>query len=87
MKVAAVFQYPADATAVQAVRPAHREYLTTIKAEGKLFAAGPFPDGSGALIIYEVESLAAAEELIRADPFHQHGVFLSWTLHEWNQVF
>ena len=40
-------------------------------------------DGSGALIIYETDSMEAAEELLRADPFHQAGVFARWSLRPW----
>ena len=87
MKYAAVFQYITDAERVQAARPTHRTYLTELQGRGELFAAGPFPDGSGALIIYEAASSDAAEQLIRADPFHAAGVFVSWTLREWNKVF
>lgn len=51
VKFAAVIEYMADAEKIQAIRPKHREYLAGIKAQGKLFASGPFTDGSGALII------------------------------------
>ena len=34
-----------------AVRPAHRAYLTELKAAGKLVAAGPFTDQTGALLV------------------------------------
>ena len=36
------------------VRPAHREYLAELKAAGKLVAAGPFTDQTGALLVYDV---------------------------------
>jgi uncharacterized protein YciI len=54
---------------------------------GKLFAAGPFEDGSGALIVYEADTLDAVEALIKADPFHAAGVFLRWTIRPWKVVF
>ena len=86
MKYAAIIEYIADAAAVQAVRPTHREYLRELKESGSLVTSGPFTDGSGALIVYEAESAERAEELIRADPFNQAGVFVSWVLRPWNQV-
>ena len=55
----------------RAAAPAHREYLTRLLADGRLAACGPFADGSGALFIYEAASLAAAEEILAADPYHQ----------------
>jgi uncharacterized protein YciI len=86
MKYAAIIEYLTDPEKVQAVRPIHREYLTKLKEQGRLFASGPFTDGSGALIIYEADTAEDAESLLRADPFHHAGVFVSWRIRPWNQV-
>jgi uncharacterized protein len=86
MKYAAIIEYITDAEKVQSVRPTHREYLHSLKAQGRLAASGPFTDGSGALIIYEADSPEQAEDLLRNDPFHQAGVFVSWSIRPWNQV-
>lgn len=85
-KFATVFQY-GNSDRIAEVRPSHREYLTALKEQGKLFASGPFEDDSGALIIYEAESQADAEALIEADPFRKAGVFQSWEMKPWRQVF
>jgi uncharacterized protein len=69
------------------VRPSHREYLAQLKEQGKLFASGPFEDDSGALIIYEADTAEAAQALLDADPFREAGVFQSWTMKPWRQVF
>jgi hypothetical protein len=87
MKFAASIEYSQDTALVEAHRPAHRAYLQSLLDEGKLFASGPFADGSGALIIYEAETLDGAEALLKADPFHAAGVFLRWTLRPWKVVF
>jgi uncharacterized protein YciI len=87
MKYAAVFRYPDDKVTIQQVRPDHRKYLTGLREQGKLAAAGPFTDDSGALIIYEAESAEEARRLIESDPFHAAGVFASFELRPWNQVF
>ncbi|MER3420861.1 MAG: hypothetical protein C4290_10205 [Chloroflexota bacterium] len=87
MKYAAMIEYIADPDKVQSVRPVHREYLAKLKEQGRLVASGPFADGSGALIIYEADSPEQAEALLKADPFYQAGVFLSWRIRPWNQVF
>lgn len=86
MKFAAIIEYITDQDKVQSIRPTHREYLGSLRAGGKLATAGPFTDGSGALIIYEAESAEEAEQLIQADPFNQNGIFVSWKLRPWNQV-
>lgn len=87
MKYVAILQYIADVERVQSVRPRHREHLASLKAAGSLVMAGPFGDGSGALIVYEAESDAAAAALLRADPFSVEGIVSSYTLRAWSQVF
>jgi uncharacterized protein len=87
MKYAASIEYLQDATVVEAHRPAHRAYLTSLLETGKLFASGPYADGSGALIIYEADTPEAAEALLKADPFHAAGVFVRWTLRPWKVIF
>ena len=87
MKFAAVIEYSQDREKVEAARPAHRAYLTSLLEKNQLFAAGPFEDGYGALIIFEADSPAAVEALIAADPFHAAGVFIRWTVRPWKLVF
>jgi uncharacterized protein YciI len=87
MKYAAIIEYLQDKEKVEAIRPVHRQYLTTLKANGQLAVAGPFTDGSGALIVYEAASAEEAESLLRGDPFHANGIFLRWQLRPWNTVF
>jgi uncharacterized protein YciI len=87
MKYAATIEYITDAEKVNAHRPAHRAYLTTLVEKDQLFASGPFEDGYGALIVYEASSPEAAEALLKADPFHAAGVFVRWTIRPWKVVF
>jgi uncharacterized protein YciI len=86
VKFATVFSY-GNRDRIAEVRPVHREYLSSLKLQGKLFASGPFEDDSGALIIYEADSELDARSLIEADPFHAAGVFQSYTIKPWRQVF
>jgi uncharacterized protein YciI len=86
MKVATFITY-ANQDKIAEVRPRHREYLGTLKEEGKLAMSGPFEDDSGALIVYEVESLDEARRILEADPFNEAGVFQSYTMKPWRQVF
>jgi uncharacterized protein YciI len=87
MKYAAVIEYTPDKAKIEQVRPAHRKYLTGLLQQGKLAAAGPFTDDSGALIVYEADTPEQAEALLKADPFHTGGVFVRWTLRPWKAVF
>lgn len=67
------------------VRPRHIARLEQLKAEGRLFAAGPHPaidsenpgpaGFTGSLIIAEFESLVAAESWAKADPYLDAGVY------------
>jgi uncharacterized protein len=86
MKYAAIIEYLQDKETVERLRPVHRQYLASLKEKGQLAASGPFADGSGALIVYEAESAAAAEAILKGDPFHTNGVFLKWQLRPWNTV-
>ncbi len=86
MKFATFIQY-GNHEKIAEVRPRHREYLASLKDQGQLFASGPFEDDSGALIIYEADSQAGAETLLENDPFREAGVFQSWTMKPWRQVF
>jgi uncharacterized protein YciI len=69
-----------------AVRPTHREYLKTLLDAGKLVESGPFTDDSGALLVYEVEDLAAAEAQLANDPYTPNGIIANATIKEWNIV-
>lgn len=86
MKYAAIIEYSQDKAKIAEVRPTHRQYLATLKANGQLAISGPFTDDSGALIVYEANSPEEAEGFLKADPFHQAGIFLSWKLRPWNTV-
>ena len=87
MKFAAIIEYLQDKNKVNEVRPAHRQYLTSLKENGQLAASGPFMDDSGALIIYEANSREEAEKLLQGDPFNKNGIFLKYQLRPWNPVF
>jgi uncharacterized protein len=86
MKFATVFVY-GNQGQIAEIRPGHREYLGKLKEAGKIVASGPFEDDSGALIIYEADTQAEAEAMIDNDPFRKAGVFQSYTIKPWRQVF
>lgn len=87
MIVAAIIEYSTDADLVNQHRPAHRAYLGELLQRDQLVASGPLTDAPGALIVYHADSIEAAEALLKADPFHQAGVFLKWNLRPWNLLF
>lgn len=86
MKFAAIIEYIQDKAKVSEIRPVHRQYLTSLIEKGQLAIAGPLTDDSGALIVYEASSRDEAETLLKADPFHKNGIFVSWVIRPWNPV-
>jgi uncharacterized protein YciI len=68
-------------------RPVHREYLTSLHAQGKLLESGPFVDGEGALFIYDCADRAEAEAIFAADPYSRAaGVVADVQIRAWNRV-
>jgi len=52
----------------QQIRPAHLAYLNELYKKGQVVMAGPFPDGSGGLVIYRANSEDEARKLAEQDP-------------------
>lgn len=77
-------------------RPAHLERLEALKAEGRLFAAGPLPaidsedpgeaGFTGSLVIAEFESLEAAQAWAAKDPYVVADVYQKVTVKPYKKV-
>jgi uncharacterized protein YciI len=78
----AAILYMLDVERNQELRPQHLEYLNELSSQGKIFAKGPFVDGSGGLVIYKAESLDEAKKLAEEDPYVLEKV-RRLELHEW----
>jgi uncharacterized protein YciI len=52
-----------------AARPAHREQLARLHAAGRLTAAGPWQDDSGAMLVFPGD-VATVREIMAADPYY-----------------
>lgn len=52
-----------------AERPAHREKLAALHAQGRLVMAGPWDDDSGALLVFDADE-AQLETIMAADPYY-----------------
>lgn len=66
----------------QQYRQDHLDYLAKLEAEGRVFAKGPFVDGTGGMVIYKVASFDEAKLLASEDPYVRAGV-RRLELHEW----
>ena len=80
------FEY-ADPDLRARVRPRHLEYVGELHESGRVVSAGPFGDGSGALIVYEAADEAAARALVENDPYAEEGVMRAARLREWTVLF
>jgi uncharacterized protein YciI len=70
----------------QRLRPQHRERLQRLYETGVLFASGPWPDDSGALIIFNT-GLEEAKQHIAGDPYLQAPGVSLVSIREWQPVF
>ena len=84
MKFINMCHYIDDLDHVAELRPSHRMYMAQLNSEGKLWAAGPFENGTGALFIYEAADQHAAEEIVHADPYFMGGAFARFELVAWS---
>lgn len=69
-----------------AARPAHRERLAALKADGVVILAGPFADDSGALVVLDVPDRAAAEAVVAEDPYYSLGGVQVTNLRQWRPL-
>lgn len=84
---AVIYRYTDDDAARDALRPAHRAYLSTLVEDGLLQVSGPWVGGDpGALLIYTAESAEQVAALTAADPFVRDGVVRDHEVREWNAV-
>lgn len=87
MKYVNYIHYAGTSDEVAALRPAHRAYLAELAARGKLAASGPLTDFTGALFIYEADSLAEAQQIAADDPYAIGGVLTDSELKQWQLLF
>jgi uncharacterized protein len=86
MKVINYVRYVSDLEKVASIRPAHRAFMSKLGEQNHLIAGGPFSDGSGALFIYEVDTLQDAEAIFAQDPYTLGGVIASHNMHAWGMA-
>ncbi|NLV77972.1 MAG: hypothetical protein GXY65_01255 [Rhodococcus sp.] len=74
------------ATARDGLRPDHRAWLGGLVEAGTVRATGPWTDGSGALIVVDVDDETAARELMSQDPFARAGLVDAVRITGWQPV-
>ena len=79
-----LIRYTRPIDEVDAVRPAHREFLQTQYREGLLVCSGPRVDHAGGVLLARSGDRAAVEAMCAADPYALGGV--SWWT-RWRLIF
>lgn len=85
MIVAVHYSYAQGAPLAE-IRPAHREYLAGLAAEGVIIASGPLPASNGALLVVSADSPEDALRILEADPFFEANCIASRDAEEWQPV-
>jgi uncharacterized protein YciI len=76
---------------VEEVRKAHHDYLADLRAQGVLFASGPFRDSDGSrpgcgMMILKTRTFAEAHRIAAREPYRLHGLrtnkIMPWQLNE-----
>lgn len=75
--------YTTDTGKVDAARQPHVDYLKKLVADGTVAVAGGWTDGSGGLVIFDVNGRAELSELLERDPFTTEGVIVETQINEW----
>ena len=65
--------------------PAHREYLRSQYAAGRLLLSGPLVPRTGGVLWAQAEGCSDIESMISNDPFELNGV-AAWDIREFNPV-
>ncbi|MFC4126679.1 YciI family protein [Nocardia rhizosphaerae] len=88
MPIFAVHYTYTEATAADRAlhRPEHRGWLNALVDAGTLLTSGPYPDGTGALLIFRYPDADALGELLTADPFALKGLIEAVRVVEWLPV-
>lgn len=67
-------------------RPEHRAWLNALVDEGVVLTSGPYPDGTGALILFRAEDAQTLAALLPEDPFAKLGLIENVRAVEWLPV-
>ncbi len=51
-----------------------KNYLAALQRSGEIYLSGPMADGSFGLVVYDVQSLKEAEELVERQPLVRAGL-------------
>ncbi|MBF6173980.1 YciI family protein [Nocardia blacklockiae] len=67
-------------------RPEHRAWLSGLVDQGTVLSTGPYPDGSGALLLFRADDAEALAKLLAEDPFARLDLIDAKRAVEWQPV-
>jgi uncharacterized protein YciI len=67
-------------------RPEHRDWLSSHHEAGALLSSGPYPDGSGALLLFLAPDETALKSWLVEDPFARANLIDAVRVVEWLPV-
>lgn len=67
-------------------RPEHRAWLDALVDAGTVLSSGPYPNGTGALLIFRGDDERSLSELLTEDPFAKLGLIEAVRVVEWLPV-
>ena len=65
--------------------PAHKQYVHDLIANGHQARTGYWAELGGGMLLFQADSLADAEAIVKADPLVKNGC-VDYELHEWRIV-
>ncbi|MGB7414059.1 MAG: YciI family protein [Thermosynechococcaceae cyanobacterium] len=65
--------------------PAHLDYVQSLVDKGHKATTGYWRNSAGGMLLFEADSLAVAEDLVKQDPLIKN-CCVDYDLHEWVQV-
>ncbi|GAA3704164.1 hypothetical protein GCM10022224_082210 [Nonomuraea antimicrobica] len=68
-----------------AARPAHRTFLNRLHEEGRLVAAGPWADDTGAQLVFATDR-EGVDAILATDPYYRTPGVQVVSVREWNPV-
>ena len=74
---------PEKAVRAQAFWDDHARFVDALYAQGKILLAGPFADGSGSLVVLNVDSPEEARAAFHDDPWAKRDILVAADVKEW----
>jgi uncharacterized protein YciI len=78
---------PRGAELRPSVRTAHLKNLQPLVDSGKIIIAGPFTDGSGSMLVVDMDNEAQVKAFMDTDPYVIQGVFERVEIKPFRRVF